>query len=299
MDVTLYYHSLKPYLFAIAYNMTGQVQEAEDIVQDAFEDMLKKETEEVRNTRSYFTRIVMNKAIDRLAHLKKQREQYPGLWLPEPYITQAEDHQDHDTISYAFLHLMEDLNPVERAVFILREAFDYSYEDVAELCALSPDNCRQVLHRAKLKIKQPMIGHPIANRMGESQHILQEFLNACLNNDAAKLSELLKKDVLLYSDGGGKVAAARKVLEGVSAVAKFLVGVIKKTFDKWSAADKILVNGQPALIIPDGNGIYMVLIPHFENDKVAGIHIMRNPDKIFLKNPVTNHGASRLRCEKQ
>lgn len=286
MDITLHYRSLKPYLFAIAYNMTGQVQEAEDIVQDAFEDVLRKKSDDLRNARSYFTRIVMNKAIDRLAHLKKIREQYPVVWLPEPYITEQEGHQDHDILSYAFLHMMEELNPVERAVFILRESFNYSYEDIGEVCGLSPDNCRQVLHRAKVKLKQPMVG--AAKEVEENDMILQEFLRACLHNDADALSQLLKEDVLLYSDGGGKVPAARNVLEGISTVSKFLFGIIKKTFDKWSAAQRILVNGQPSLLMPDQHGVYMVVTPHVEQGKLLKIFVMRNPDKIFLKKSVTN-----------
>lgn len=110
--------------------MTGQVHEAEDLVQDAFEDVLKKNPDGVQNAKPYLTRIVMNKAIDRLQHLKKQRELYPALWLPEPNITQKEN-TNHDILSYVFLHLMEALNHVARAVLILRESFDYAYEEIA------------------------------------------------------------------------------------------------------------------------------------------------------------------------
>ncbi len=152
MNLTDQYTTLKPFLFAIAYNMTGQVQEAEDIVQDAFTDVLIKQPEAVRNPKSFLTRIVMNKAIDRLGVLKKERAHYPALWLPEPYITQRHGHDSTDILSYAFLHLLEALNPLERAVFILREAFDHSYEDIAELCGITVENCRQVLHRAKSKV---------------------------------------------------------------------------------------------------------------------------------------------------
>jgi RNA polymerase sigma-70 factor, ECF subfamily len=280
MNVTAHYTSLKPYLFSIAYNMTGQVHEAEDLVQDAFEDVLKKNHDAVQNAKSYLTRIVMNKAIDRLTHLKKQREQYPALWLPEPYITQS-DNNAHDILPYAFLHVMEDLNPVERAVFILRESFDYSYEDIAEICSISADNCRQVLHRAKQKLKQPEAA--VTNKKAdENEKILQEFLKACLSQDTSQLLALLKEDVLLYSDGGGKVVAARKMLEGFSNVGKFLSGIIRKTFPLWSAARNITVNNAPALLLADEKEIYLVLIPHFEQGKLLKIFLMRNPDKIFL-----------------
>ena len=121
MSIVSHYISLKPFLFSIAYNMTGQVQEAEDIVQDAFEDVLNKQREDIHNVKAYLTRIVMNKAIDRLAHLRKLRESYPGPWLPEPYMIPTEG-ASPDILPYAFLHLLEELNPVERAVFILRLA---------------------------------------------------------------------------------------------------------------------------------------------------------------------------------
>jgi RNA polymerase sigma-70 factor (ECF subfamily) len=285
MNVTTHYISLKSYLFSIAYNMTGQVQEAEDIVQDTFEDVLKKPRIDVQNTKSYLTRIVMNKAVDRLSHLKKQRENYPGPWLPEPYMTQP-DGSSHDILPYAFLHLMEELNSVERAVVILREAFDYSYENIAAICELSVDNCRQILHRAKQKLKRPVSN---VGKKGEvaNEKILQEFLKACLSHDTTKLSALLRNDVLLYSDGGGKVVAARKILEGITSVAKFLFGISRKTFEKWSGARSISVNNEPALLVPDEEGVYMLLIPSFEDGKVVKIFLMRNPEKIFSRNSVT------------
>jgi RNA polymerase sigma-70 factor, ECF subfamily len=288
MNLTQEYTALKPYLFRIAYNMTGEVQEAEDIVQEAFEDTLTKKPDNVQNAKAYLTRIVMNKAIDRLARLKKRREQYPAIWLPEPYITESESNNghDHDILPYAFLHLMEELNPLERAVFILRESFDHDYDDIANLCDITVDNCRQILHRARLKAKQTP-GTVAAKRNDTNNRLLQEFLKASLDRDTAKLSEILKQDVLLYSDGGGKVVAARKVLEGIASVGKFIFGVTRKTFNKWAAARKVFVNDEPALLMPDQDGVYMVLIPYFEEGKVVKIFMMRNPDKISLKNVVT------------
>lgn len=286
MDITSEYTSLKRYLFATAYNMTGQVHEAEDIVQDAFEDVLKKKQADVQNAKSYLTRIVVNKSIDRLTILKKERENYPALWLPEPYITESESTQPSDILSYAFLHLVEDLNPVERAVFILRESFDYSYDEIASLCEITTDNCRQVLHRAKAKLRQAVV--PGDDRNNESNgQLMREFLKACLSQDTARLSELLKEDIILYSDGGGKVVAARKILEGIGGVVKFLQGIARKTLEKWTGTRQVFVNNQAALLMPDDNGIYMVLIPHTEGGKLSRLFIMRNPDKIFVRDSVT------------
>lgn len=286
MDINSHYKSLKPYLFVTAYNITGQVHEAEDIVQDTFEDVLKKPEQNVQNAKSYLTRIVINKSIDRLNTLKKDREKYPTLWLPEPYITESENAHYADILPYAFLYMIERLNPVERAVFILRESFGKSYDEIASLCDVTTDNCRQILRRARVKMKQA-VQSPRESQEPSSEHLLQEFLSACLTNNTSKLSELLKQDVLLYSDGGGKVVAARRILEGFSNVTKFLNGIIRKTFDKWSGARKIIVNNQPALLMSDDNGIYMVVIPQVEGGMLARLFIMRNPDKIFFSDPVT------------
>jgi RNA polymerase sigma-70 factor, ECF subfamily len=179
------------------------------------------------------------------------------------------------------------LNPVERAVFILRESFDHSYEEIASLCGITTDNCRQILHRAKAKVKQTSASAGEDVRTKPDEQLLQEFLKACLTKDTTRLSELLKEDVVLYSDGGGKVVAARRILEGISSVVKFLYGIIRKTFEKWSGSRQVFVNNQRALLMPDDNGIYMVLIPHAEGGKLSRLFIMRNPDKIFFEDPVT------------
>lgn len=201
-------------------------------------------------------------------------------------MTESEYSQYADMLPYAFLYLMELLNPMERAVFILRESFGKSFDEIASLCGISDDNCRQILHRARMKIKQA----PQFRRAGNeplSEQLLQEFLTACLTNNTTKLSELLKEDVTLYSDGGGKVVAARKILEGFSSVTRFLTGVIRKTFEKWSGARRIFVNNQPALLMPDQDGIYMVVIAQNEGGKLSKLFIMRNPDKIFFSGTVT------------
>jgi len=288
VDITRQYTTLKPFLFAVAYNMTGQVQEAEDIVQDTFTDILTRQPTEIQNLKSFLTRIVINKAIDRLNALKKQRESYPSMWLPEPYISQSQSNEDTDILPYVFLHIMEELNALERAIYILREAFDYSYDDISVLTGTTAENCRQVLHRTKLKLKTPRALNIAKTRTRENEKILHEFLKACLDKDATQLAKLLKEDVVLFSDGGGKVRAARRTLSGISGVAKFLLGIARKTFEKWSTAKTISVNGAPALLVPDEDGVYMILIPQIQENKMVQIFIMRNPDKIYLKKSVTN-----------
>src|ERR1044072_5119885 len=153
MNLAEKYVALRSYLWTIAYDMTGEIQEAEDIVQDGFEIISGLKEEAVNNPKAYFTRIIINKSIDRQKELQKQRTNYTGTWLPEPYITFGDEPLNESILPYAMMHLAEQLNPVERAVFILREAFSYSYAEIAEFCDLTEANCRQLLHRANGKIK--------------------------------------------------------------------------------------------------------------------------------------------------
>jgi RNA polymerase sigma-70 factor, ECF subfamily len=282
MDVTKNYIALRPYLLAVAYNMTGEVHEAEDIVQDAFEDLLKQSAGDIKSLKSYLTRIVINKSVDRITRLKKERENYPGVWLPEPYLTESENDINADILPYAFIHLLENLNPVERAVTILREAFNYSYEEIADVCNVSVENCRQILHRAKPKLKSPVRSETTTSR--ETERIMHAFLQASLDQDAGRLSSILKEDVQLYSDGGGKATAARKILEGIIDVGKFVLGVVRKAFALWSQAKVVFVNGQPGLLMADENGVYMVLMIETQGDKISKVFTMRNPEKINYKN---------------
>lgn len=279
MELSQNYLALRPYLLAVAYNMTGQVHEAEDIVQDAFEDLLTGSAAEIKSLKSYLTRIVINKSVDRVTRLKKERETYPGIWLPEPFLSQTENDVNADVLPYAFLHLLENLNPLERAVLILREAFNHDYEDIADVCGISVDNCRQILHRAKPKLKARV--KPNADT-AETDRMMQAFLQACLDQDTERLSQMLREDVQLYSDGGGKATAARNILDGITDVGKFILGVARKTSSLWSGARTVFVNGEPGLLMADENGVYMVMMIKTTGDRIETIFTMRNPEKIFL-----------------
>lgn len=281
MNIGHEYIRLKNYLFVVAYNMVGEVGESEDIVQDAFEDVLRQGNKEINNHKSFLTRIVVNKSIDRLSRLKKARENYPNTWLPEPFVTESVSEEHADILPYAFLYLLEELNPIDRAVFILRESFDESYDNIAALCGISAENCRQILHRTKAKLQVSLQKSQVRHTQ-ESSSLLQEFLNACISRDKARLESLLKADIELYSDGGGKVVAARKVLHGLSSVVKFIEGIIGKAFDKWSKARQVFVNNEPALLVPDEKGVYMLIMFSAKDGRFGRLFMMRNPDKIIL-----------------
>lgn len=278
------YHS---YLFSVAYNILGQIHEAEDIVQDAFEYMLTLPAGHVKNMKTYLTRVVANKSIDRLKMLKRARTHYPGTWLPEPYVevdeAVANTDQPVDMLSYSLMWAMETLNPVERAVFILREAFDYAYHDLAEICGISEANCRQILSRAKKKVKQASGKDQSETDQEEYQRLIAAFLRARQEEDPGALARLLKEDIIVYSDGGGKAPAAMVPLEGVDVVLRFLTGIARKQQARELSYRLVYVNHQPAILLSSGAQPDTLISFDVTNSSINRIFIIRNPDKILLR----------------
>ncbi len=202
---------LRPFLFSIAYRMVGSVAEAEDIVQDAFvryQQAVSDRPDEIDSPRSYLAAVTSRLAIDHLRSARVRRETYPGEWLPEPLLTEempldGERYVEQaDSLSMAFLVLLEQLNPVERAVFLLRDVFDYGYDEIARIVGKSEDNCRQLAVRARrhIEAEKPRF----AATRAQHERLAARFFEAVGNGDLASLVELLAADVAVYGDGGGK-----------------------------------------------------------------------------------------------
>jgi RNA polymerase sigma-70 factor (ECF subfamily) len=257
------------------------VEEAKDVVQDSFESWLKLQLSEVKHPKAYLAKIVTHKAIDRLKALKKRRETYPGPWLPEPIVQDRPKEQPQkDILPYALLCTLEALNPVERAVLILRESFDFDYDALADLCGITQANCRQILHRAKEKVQHPK--HRSTVNPQQHQRLLEKFLQACKEEDTDELTRLLKEDIAFYSDGGGKAVAAMHPLFGMSVVTKFLIGVIRKKQQADFTYQLVMVNGQPGiLLLLDGKKDTLIAFD-VEGEKIRQLFFIRNPDKISL-----------------
>jgi RNA polymerase sigma-70 factor (ECF subfamily) len=211
-------------LFTIAYNMLGDIAAAEDLVQDTFEKWLQGDRQQVKEVKLYLSRILINKAIDTLEQLKKQREAYKGLWMPEPLLTQDNLQEEH-TLEYALLFLLEKLNPYERAVFVLKEVFSFSHQKIATTLHITPDNGRQLLHRAKEKVRSP--GKRQEAHLHKHQQLLEAFLQAVYGKNFDKLQALFLEDIVMYQDGGGKMAAALKPIAGREKIIKFLDAVMR------------------------------------------------------------------------
>ena len=269
-------------LFSIAYRMLGSVTDAEDVVQEAYLRWRQAPEAEVRSPKSYLSAVVTRLSIDRLRSARVQREEYVGPWLPEPLVsTQAEEGADSieldESLSMAFLVLLESLNPVERAVFLLREVFDYDYEEISRIVGKSEANCRQIAHRARSAVAAR---RPRFERSPQQEERLTErFVEACMSGDMDGLLSLLSEDVTLWSDGGGKVAAAPYPIHGPERVARFLLGVLRIVPPGFFARPT-RVNGGPGVVgYVDGQPTSVVALD-VADGRLRGVHIVVNPDKL-------------------
>jgi RNA polymerase sigma-70 factor (ECF subfamily) len=241
----------KSLLFSIAYHMLGSVMDAEDCVQEAFlQWYIAEQQETIANPKAYLCTLVTRRSIDRLRSAQAQRETYAGLWLPEPLvegIDPSDLSERTETLSLAFLLLLERLSPLERAVFLLRQVFDYDYAEIAAMVGKSVENCRQVMHRARRHL--PPLSSLAQLPQTRPQQVFSRFVQVCMEGDMPGLLNLLSDDVVLHADGGGKVTAARNPLYGPERVARYLLGIKEKLFYKVMLAIRpSLINGQPGLI---------------------------------------------------
>lgn len=280
MELTAEILALRPYLFGIAYNMLGVIEEAEDSVHDVYERWTT--VREAKHAKAYLGRMVVNRSIDRLNELNQKRESYKGYWLPEPYITLEE--QSIPTLEYGLLVLLERLNPSERAVFILRESFSEDYKTIAELTGLTQDNCRQLLHRAHEKLGRQAT--PVVDSEKQRQ-LTEAFLHALHSRNLDTLGKLLRTDIELFNDGGGKRAAALKPLFGLEKVLKFLSGVtqLPETQEMEFEYRPAYVNGFPAAIIFNRRTGELDSMQYVELDQdvITRLFYVRNPDKLKVR----------------
>jgi RNA polymerase sigma-70 factor, ECF subfamily len=271
---------LRPYLFAIAYRMLGSVAEAEDVVQEAFLRYHEAGVE-AESPKAYLATVTTRLAIDQLRSARARREVYPGQWLPEPLVEEdaARHAETADSLSLAFLHLLEALSPVERAVFLLREVFDYPYEEVAEVVGKSPDNCRQILARGRRHMEQGR--HRFEVSREEREEVARRFLAAWEEGDTDALMELLAADATVYGDGGGKAPAVPVPLVGAARVAKALIGWGRQARERGYVPRAAIVNGEPGVVIyaPDGQALWVAGLEIAEGVVVA-VRSILNPDKL-------------------
>lgn len=280
------FQAYKPLLFSIAYNMLGSVMDAEDCVQEAFLRWYQAtdlgETEAVRSPKSYLSTIVTRLSIDHLRSARVRRERYVGVWLPEPLITVDETSvtgmaELSEALSVAFLHLLEQLSPLERAVFLLRQVFDYDYGEIAPMVQKSEDHCRQIVRRARQHLGARHARYPASRKQQEA--ILHQFLRACQDGDLDGLLGLLANDIVIYADSGGKAPAARKPIAGADRAARYLLGLVRKA-PQGSRFRVALINGQPGILHSLKSVPSAVLTLDLLDGWIWEIDLITNPDKL-------------------
>jgi RNA polymerase sigma-70 factor (ECF subfamily) len=270
---------LRSLAFKIAYRMLGSVADAEDVVQEAM--IRLQDRTALDNEEAYLTTVATRLSIDVLRSARVRRETYVGEWLPEPLVEDEAPQlvEDEDDISLAMLVLLERLSPDERAVFVLREAFDMQFGEIGEIIGASPDACRQRLSRARRRIEKDL---PRFDADPAERHALaRSFLRAARDGDFTALTAMLAPDVVLVGDGGGKARSLPKPMVGAQAVARALASFYKLA-DEWGVTlHPAIVNGQPGFraLAPDGKLVNVVGVD-VARGKVQRIHSMLNPDKL-------------------
>ena len=281
------YAELRPLVFGIAYRMLGSVSEAEDVVQETFLRLHReRERNDVQSPKAFATTAATRLSIDRLRSARARREHYVGEWLPEPVVTDEEldavtDDDLADSLSLAFLVLLETLTPVERAVFLLRDVFDYEYSQIAEIVGKREDNVRQIAARARKRVHA---GTPRFEASREERERLAErFFAAATAKDADAVAELLAPDVVFYGDGGGKVRGAlRRPVYGRDRVARLLLGFARDLDELGLRLQPATVNGQPGAVVfaSDGSPFSVVAID-VAGGSITAVRSIVNPDKLL------------------
>ena len=288
MDRETQFQDLRPLLFSLAYRMLGTRADAEDIVQDAYLRWQLAADEEVRSPKSYLTTVVARLALDELKTAYRQRETYVGPWLPEPVVQPAgtKPMEMAESLSLAFLRLLESLSPAERVAFLLREVFDASYAEVAAALETSETNCRQIVTRARKHIQEHRPRYTVDRE--RQTKVLREFLTACATGDPSPLTALLRQDAVLYTDGGGKVSAALNPIFGADRIIRFLMGVARKI--PGLRVELAHVNGGvgAVLLLDSGRPYGVVTLDLAEDGSITNVYIVTNPDKL----PAINSSGS-------
>ncbi|WP_101783092.1 RNA polymerase sigma-70 factor [Nonomuraea indica] len=263
-------------LFTIAYQMLGSAADAEDVLQETWLRWAGVDLDTVRDRRAYLVRVATRQALKRLRTLGRRKESYVGPWLPEPLLTApdvAEDVVLADSVSMAMLLVLETLQPTERAVFVLREVFDLSYDEIADAVGKSPAAVRQIAHRARAHVAARRPRGVVSP--AQTRDALEAFHRAVETGDLQRLLDVLAPDVVLLTDGGGIVPASPSPVVGAGQVAQFLYRI-----PPGRSLEPAQVNGHPALIVRVGDEVDTVIAVRVEDGLIAGLYAVRNPEKL-------------------
>ncbi|WP_036497170.1 MULTISPECIES: RNA polymerase sigma-70 factor [Nocardia] len=267
-------------LFTVAYEMLGSAADAEDVLQETWLRWVDVDLDEVRDQRAYLVRIVTRQSLTRLRTLGRRKESYVGPWLPEPLLTApdvAEDVELADSVSMAMLLVLETLAPTERAVFVLREVFDLSYDEIAAAVDKTPAAVRQIAHRARAHVAARRPRGVVS--ADESRRAVEAFQQAIETGDLQHLVDMLAPDVVLLGDGGGVVQAVLRPIAGADRVARALRTGLPRLRAE-ATVEAVQINGWPALIVRIDGRIDDVVAMRLDDGRITGLYVVRNPEKL-------------------
>ena len=278
--------ALKGRLFGVAYRMLGSVGDAEDVVQEAYLRWQGVSGDDVQSPERFLTTVVVRLSLDELRSARARRESYVGPWLPEPLLVDERDPaaaaELADTLSMAFLVLLESLSPAERAAFLLHDVFGYSHREISDMLGRPETACRQLVSRARRSVDLRRQRYDADRERG--RELARRFQRACVSGDLAALLELLADDVTLWTDGGGVVKAARRPIVGARKAARFLVAIAPDA-PAGTVSHEVLVNGRPGLLLLDGATPYAAMSFDVLDGRIAGIQVVTNPEKLAALSP--------------
>jgi RNA polymerase sigma-70 factor, ECF subfamily len=269
---------LRPAMFALAYRITGSRADAEDIVQDAFLRFHRAAPEDaVQSLKAYLTTITARLSFNRLRDQRARRETYVGEWLPEPLLTKDEPAVRAEDVSFALMVVLERLSPLERVVFVLRNAFDFSFEEIAPVVERDVVTCRKIFSRARARVAQERPRFTVDRERHRA--LMLGFLEAARGQDMDALVSLLDDNVVLHGDGGGKALALKQAVVGSDAVARFIIAVTQ-TLPPDATVEEIELNGTTGLVAKAGGRIVVVIMIDTDDERIRSVFAISNPDKL-------------------
>jgi RNA polymerase sigma-70 factor (ECF subfamily) len=281
---------LRPAMLALAYRITGNRADAEEIVQDAFVRLHHAEPKDaVRSLKAYLTTITARLSFNRLRDQRARRETYVGEWLPEPFLTEGESGVHAEDVSFALVAVLERLSPLERVVFVLRNAFDFTFKEIAPVVGRDAVACRKIFSRAHASMREERPRFAVDRERHRA--LLRSFTEAARGGDQAKLVSLLAADVVLHGDGGGKALATKKPVVGSMAVARFIIAVTR-TVPCGASLEEIDLNGAPGLVVRVGGCPVVAILIDTDGERIHSVFAVANPDKLeALARPTRSRGV--------
>jgi RNA polymerase sigma-70 factor (ECF subfamily) len=284
---------LRPLLFSLAYRMVGSAGDAEDLVQEAFLRLHRQQREEteIASEKAFLTTVVTRLAIDHLRSARVRREEYIGEWLPEPLLVDpgpapSDEAEISDTLSLAFLVVLESLSPLERAVFLLHDVFGYAHAEIAAVVGKREENCRQIASRARRAINER---RPRFDPSDEERRRVAERFFAALAGDVSDIAAVLAEDVVMHGDGGGKVRSIARPLVGADRVSRAWANWAKLGLRLATRIEMTLVNGQPGALLKTADGALLIVVSlDIIDGRVHEIHNILNPEKLDHLGPVAD-----------